>query len=108
VVGVLLLATATFSGLGLLMAGSLEAGVTLAAANLVYIVLLVTGGVVFPLDKFPSGLHRILEYSPLSALSDGLRSVLQDGGGVPLHDVVTLAVWAIVALGTASLTFRWE
>ena len=49
----ILLGTAAFSGLALLMAGTLRAEATLAAANLVYILLLGVGGVVFPLTKFP-------------------------------------------------------
>lgn len=40
----LLLGTAAFSGLGLLMAGTLRAEATLAAANLVFLLLLVGGG----------------------------------------------------------------
>jgi ABC-2 type transport system permease protein len=38
----------------LLMAGTLRAEATLAAVNLVYILLLGLGGVVFPLTKFPA------------------------------------------------------
>lgn len=54
VVVLLLLGTAAFSGFGLLMAGTLRAEATLAAANLVYVLLLAVGGVVFPLDRFPA------------------------------------------------------
>ena len=50
----LVLGTAAFSGLGLLMAGTLKAEATLAAANLVFLLLLVGGGVIVPLDKFPA------------------------------------------------------
>src|SRR5690606_4742301 len=42
----LVLGTAAFSGLGLLMAGTLKAEATLAAANLVFLLLLIGGGVV--------------------------------------------------------------
>jgi ABC-2 type transport system permease protein len=107
-VGLALLATAAFSGLGLLMAGTLRAETTLALANLVYVLLLVTGGVVFPLTKFPRGVEAVLQYSPTAAFADGLRAVLEHGASVPAHDVVTLAVWALVALGAAARTFRWE
>ena len=48
-----LLGTAAFSGFALLLAGTLRAEATLAAANLIYVVLLGIGGVVFPLTKFP-------------------------------------------------------
>jgi len=34
--------------------------------------------------------------------------VLQDGAGVPVHDLVTLLVWAVLALPAAARWFRWE
>lgn len=108
VVLLLVLGTAAFSGLGLLMAGTLRAEATLAAANLVFVLLLVAGGVVVPLENFPDALHAVLQFLPISALSEGLRSVLQDGAGVPWAPVGILAAWAVLALGTASRWFRWE
>ncbi len=108
VVGLLLLGTAAFSALGLLMAGTLRAEATLAAANLVYLLLLVLGGVAFPLTDFSPGLRHVLELLPISALSNGLRVVLRSGGNAPLRDWVTLAVWAAVAAVAAARTFRWD
>jgi ABC-2 type transport system permease protein len=104
----ILLGTATFSGLALLMAGTLRAEATLAAANLVYILLLGLGGVVFPLSKFPAGARPVLELLPTGALSTGLRSTLQYGVPFPLGNTVTLAVWAVVAIAAAARFFRWE
>ena len=46
-----LLATIAFAGIGLAMAGALRAEVTLAVANGVYVVLLLIGGVIFPLHE---------------------------------------------------------
>jgi ABC-2 type transport system permease protein len=104
----LLLGTAAFSGLGLLMAGTLRAEATLAAANLVFILLLLAGGVIVPLSKFPAGVRPVLEALPISALSDGLRTVLQQGSAMPWGDVGILAAWAVVALAAAARFFRWE
>ncbi len=104
----LVLGTAAFSGLGLLMAGTLKAEATLAAANLVFLLLLVGGGVVVPLDKFPDAAQSVLGLLPISALSDGLRDVLQHGAGMPWGDLGILAVWAVLGLGTAARFFRWE
>ena len=104
----ILLGTAAFSGLALLMAGTLRAEATLAAANLVYIVLLGVGGVVFPLTKFPASARPVLELLPTGALSTGLRNVLQHGTAFPVGNAVTLAVWAAVAIAAAARTFRWE
>lgn len=103
-----LLGTAAFSGFGLLMAGTLRAEATLAAANLVYLLLLILGGVVFPLTKFSGGLRSVLELLPISALADGLRQVLQHGAGLPARDLVVLAVWAVAGLALAARFFRWE
>jgi ABC-2 type transport system permease protein len=107
VVLLMLLGTAAFSGLGLLMAGTLKAEATLAAANLVFLLLLVAGGVIVPLDKF-GGAQPVLRLLPVSALSDGLRSVLQSGAGVPWGDLGVLAVWAVLGLAAAARFFRWE
>ncbi len=104
----LVLGTAAFSGLGLLMAGTLKAEATLAAANLVFLLLLVGGGVVVPLDKFPDAAQSVLGLLPIAALSDGLRDVLQHGAGMPWADLGILAVWAVLGLGAAARFFRWE
>ena len=104
----ILLGTAAFSGLALLMAGTLRAEATLAVANFVYILLLGVGGVVFPLTKFPAGARPVLELLPTGALSTGLRNVLQHGTAFPVGNTVTLAVWAVVAIACAARMFRWE
>ncbi|MEE4421000.1 ABC transporter permease [Streptomyces bugieae] len=104
----LLLGTAAFSGLGLLMAGTLKAEATLAAANLVFLLLLVGGGVIVPLAKFPEAARAVLHLLPISALSDGLREVLGHGASVPWSDLGVLAGWAVLGLGAAAKFFRWE
>ncbi|MFF0436664.1 ABC transporter permease [Streptomyces sp. NPDC004327] len=103
----LVLGTAAFSGLGLLMAGTLKAEATLAAANLVFLLLLVGGGVMVPLEKFGAA-GDVLAFLPISALSDGLRDVLQHGAAMPWGDAAILAVWAVLGLGAAARFFRWE
>lgn len=108
VLALVVLGTAAFSGLGLLMAGTLRAELTLAGANLVWFLLLIFGGVMFPLTTFSDPVQHSLELLPTAALSGGLRAVLQHGASVPVHDVVTLAAWAVGALVLAATTFRWE
>ncbi len=104
----ILAGSAAFSGLAMLMAGTLRAEATLAAANLVYLVLLGVGGVVFPLSKFPAGARPVLRLLPSGAMSDGLRAVLRDSFGLPARDIVVLCVWAVIGIGIAARTFRWE
>lgn len=108
VIALLTLGTLTFSGLGLLMAGTLRAEATLAAANLVYLLLLALGGVVFPVDRFPTAMRQVLSALPIDALSSGLRAVLRSGAAVSAGDWAVLAAWAVAGLAAAALTFRWE
>jgi ABC-2 type transport system permease protein len=100
--------TAAFSGLALLMAGTLRAEATLAAANLVYLILLGVGGVLFSLSQFPPGARGPLKLLPSGALSDGLHHVLQYHGGFPGADFAVLVAWAVVGIGLAARTFKWE
>jgi ABC-2 type transport system permease protein len=100
--------TAAFSGLALLLAGTLRAEATLAVANLVYLVLLGIGGIVFPLTKYPASARPVLTLLPSGALSDGLHAVLQDGAGLPVRDLAVLIVWAVVGIALAARLFRWE
>lgn len=103
-----LLATIGFAGAGLLLAGSLPAMTTLAAANGLYLVLLLAGGMVVPLEKLPGGLRAAARALPAAALSDALHGALAAGASVPGRSWVVLGVWAVVAPALAAVTFRWE
>jgi ABC-2 type transport system permease protein len=104
----LLAGTAAFSGLALLMAGTLRAEATLAGANLLYLIMLGLGALLFPLSKFPAGARPVLRLLPADALADGLRSVLDYSGGVPGTDLLVLCVWAAAAIALAVRLFQWE
>jgi ABC-2 type transport system permease protein len=102
------LATVAFAGIGLLMAGSLPALTTLAAANGLYLVLLLLGGMVIPLSKLPSGLRAVARGLPAGALSDVFHGALGQGASVPARSWIVLALWAAIAPVVAALRFRWE
>ncbi|HUS61937.1 MAG TPA: ABC transporter permease [Acidimicrobiales bacterium] len=106
-IGVVVLATIGFAGLGLLMAGTLPALTTLAAANGLYVVLLLLGDMVIPLAKLPGALRAVAELLPAAALADGLRSALA-GGAVSGSTWIVLAGWAVLTPLTAATTFKWE
>ena len=106
VLALVVVGTAAFSGLGLLLGGTMRGLTTLAAANLLWFVLLVLGGVLFPLSAFGPA-EPVLQLLPTAALSTGLRAVLQDGA-VPVLSLSVLTVWAAVGLTAASRAFRWE
>jgi ABC-2 type transport system permease protein len=102
------LGTIAFGGLGLLVAGTLRAEVTLAVANLIWLILLFAGGIAIPLSKYGHAAKDVLQYLPSAALSDGLHRVLQHDGGFPVGPTLTLLVWAALALPAAARWFRWE
>jgi len=104
----ILVGTAAFSGLGLLMAGALRAEATLAAANGSYLVLLLLGGILFPLDRLPGWLTAVGHLLPTAALSHGLRTALATGGALDGADLLVLTAWAALALTAAARTFRWD
>ena len=106
--GAILLGSAAFAGIGLLMAGTLRAEVDLAAANGLYLVLLLLGGMIVPLAKLPVGLASFAKLLPAAALSTALHATLGTGSSVPAESWIVLAVWAMAAPAAAALTFRWE
>jgi ABC-2 type transport system permease protein len=105
---VVVLATVGFAGLGLLMAGTLKAEVTLAAANGLYLALLLLGGMIFPLSKLPASLRAVARALPAAALSDGLHGALAAGASIPHRSWIVLGAWAVAAPLVAALAFRWE
>ena len=104
----LLLGTAAFSSLGLLVAGTLRAEATLAVANGIYLLLLAVGGVVIPASRLPGAFATLVSLLPSAALGQGLRDVLLDGQAFPVGPAVVLVVWAVVGGVLTSRTFRWS
>jgi ABC-2 type transport system permease protein len=106
----LVVGTVAFAALGLLIAGTLRAEATLAVANLVYLVLLLLGGIVVPLRVFPPGVRSVLEWLPSAALADGLRQALGSGPehGWPAQALLVLLGWAVVGGVATARTFRFE
>lgn len=107
-IGAALLATVAFGGIGLFMAGVLKAEVNLAAANGLYLVLLLLGGMVVPISKLPDGVAAVAKLLPAEALSAALHATLGTGSAVPTLSWVVLAVWAVAAPLAAAISFRWE
>jgi ABC-2 type transport system permease protein len=97
-----ILGTSAFVSLGLLLAGTLRAEAVLAAANLVWILLLAGGGVVLAAHRMGAA-GPVIELLPSAALGDALRTSLAQGSW-PWGDLAVLAAWT--AAGTAA-TVRW-
>ncbi|MEP6649568.1 MAG: ABC transporter permease [Lapillicoccus sp.] len=103
----LLLGTWAFVALALLLAGTLRAEGVLAVANLVWVVLLVLGGVVVPRTELPSAVSGIVGALPSAALGDGLRAAF-GSGTLLVEPMLVLTAWAVVATMLSAWTFRWS
>lgn len=103
-----LLGTAAFGGLGLLMAGTLPGLATLAGANALYLVLLLTGGMVIPLDELPTAVATVAKVLPAAPLAEVLTGSLIEGRAVAGWAWISLVAWALLAPVAAATAFRWE
>lgn len=92
----LVLGTAAFGALGVLLGGALRAEAVLALANIVWFVLLLAGGILLAPSALPAGLGVVVSLLPSGALAEGMRAALVDGH-FAVGPMAVLAVWAIVA-----------
>jgi ABC-2 type transport system permease protein len=102
----LVLGTAAFAALGLLVAGTLRAEATLAAANLIYLLLMAGGAVVLPAHAY-GGAQHALTWLPSGALGEAMRAALIHGD-LAGRDLFVLAGWAVLGSLVTARTFRWE
>jgi ABC-2 type transport system permease protein len=101
-----LFGTAAFASLGLFVAGVMRAEATLAVANLVYLLLLAGGAVVFPAGAYGSG-AEVLRLLPSGALGGAMRVAFLQGA-FPAVQLIVLAVWAALGTLLTARTFSWE
>jgi len=108
VIAALIAGTVAFAGLGLLMAGTLRAEATLALANLLFLLSLVLGGIILPLDRLPSAVASVAEVLPPAALSRTLSIGLGASAGDATEPLAILVGWAVVLAVLAARKFRWD
>jgi ABC-2 type transport system permease protein len=88
------------------VAGVLRAEATLAAANLVYLLLMAGGAVVVPSAAY-GAFGEIVQWLPSGALGDAMRAALiRDTIAWP--DLLVLLAWAAIGTLLTARTFRWE
>ena len=99
------LAVAVFVCLGLLLAGRLRAEVTLGLANLLYLLLLLGGGLVVPVAGYPEAAQPVIAALPTAALGEALRAGAV--GQVLWWPLPVLGGWLLAAALAAGKGFRW-
>ena len=81
-----------------------------ALANIVVLPMMFLSGVFFPRTSMPDWLHRVSDLLPLTYLSEGIRSIANDGASLWTirTDLIGITVWLAIAVFLATRLFRWE
>lgn len=101
------LGTLAFSGIGLTLAGRLRAEINLASQNGLYLVLLLTSGMVIDAESMPQGVMSVSRWLPAQPLAEVFRGQL---GGLPPTRAAWLVLlgWAVFGTLAATRLFRWS
>jgi ABC-type multidrug transport system permease subunit len=105
------LGSLSFSALGLLVASRAR---TIEAAsglmNAVMMPMWVLSGVFFSSQRFPDAVQPLIKALPLTAVIDGLRANMLQGGGFGqvAPEAGVLTVWLVVCFALALKLFRWK
>jgi ABC-type multidrug transport system permease subunit len=114
VLSILLLATLgalAFAAIGLLTASRAQKIESVSGLiNLVMMPMWVFSGVFFSYERFPAVVQPLIKCLPLTALNDGLRSVILEGAPLTAQAgrLVVLLVWGGVSFLLALRWFRWN
>jgi ABC-2 type transport system permease protein len=104
----LMLAAAALFAIGLLV-GSLAGSPSAASAiaPLVWLPLMVLGGLWFPREAMPDTMRLISDYSPAGAAVDAVQQAWFSGV-TQVSSLLVMAVTVVVVGSTAAKVFRWE
>jgi ABC-2 type transport system permease protein len=108
--GLALLGSWSFAGLGLLCASRAQNSETAnGLINLITLPMMVLSGVFFSSSRFPRVLQPAIRLLPMSALNEALRSVVNDGASLFAqgYPIAVLLGWALVTSFVAVRIFRW-
>jgi ABC-type multidrug transport system permease subunit len=108
--GLALLGSWSFAGLGLLCASRAENSETAnGLINLITLPMMVLSGVFFSSSRFPRVVQPAIRLLPMSALNEAMRSVVNDGASVfsQGYPIAVLVGWALVTSFVAVRIFRW-
>jgi ABC-2 type transport system permease protein len=108
--GLALLGSWSFAGLGLLCASRAQNSETAnGLINVVTLPMMVFSGVFFSSSRFPRVVQPAIRLLPMSAFNEALRNVVNDGASIfsQGYPIAVLAGWALVTSFLAVRIFRW-
>jgi ABC-type multidrug transport system permease subunit len=104
-----LLGGAAFGGIGILVssrARTLEA--VSGLMNVVMMPMWICSGVFFSYERFPDAVKPLIRALPLTALTDALRAVMNDGSANVMPQIVNLILWTVISGAVGLKIFRWS
>jgi ABC-type multidrug transport system permease subunit len=108
---IILVASAAFSGIGLLVACRTDKTETVSGfINLVMLPMWILSGVFFSSKRFPDVAQPFIQALPLTQANDALRATMLEGAALPslLFPLAILAAYAVVTYTLALRWFRWQ
>ncbi len=106
-----LLGAMAFAGLGLLSASRARTieGVS-GLLNVVMLPQFILSGVFFSASRYPEAVQPFVQALPLTALTDALRAVYNEGAPFIAYagEVAILAAWTLITFALALRLFRWQ
>ncbi|MGF2945454.1 ABC transporter permease [Mycobacterium sp. Lab-001] len=102
---IIVLGTAAFAALGLLLGGTLRAEIVLAVANLLWFVFAGLGALTVETEMIPTSVKWLSRLTPSGALTEALSQAMSVS--VDWFGVTVLAAWGAVAALAALRWFRF-
>jgi ABC-type multidrug transport system permease subunit len=102
--------SACFASMAIAVASRAENTETVSGLmNLITMPMFITSGVFFASSNFPESFQPFIRILPLTAMCDGLRSVMIDGAGLVgvLPKLLILALWGVPSFLLGLRYFRW-
>ncbi|MGH8184914.1 MAG: ABC transporter permease, partial [Steroidobacteraceae bacterium] len=100
----------SFGGFGLLVASRARTFEAISGlVNAAVLPMWIFSGVFFSSSNFPDAVQPMIQVLPLTALNDGLRSVMLEGASLAAvtPDLLILTAWGVVPFAIALKIFRW-
>lgn len=103
----ILLGAATFTALGLLIAGTVRAEATLVIVNMAWGILAIGGGTLIPTHHFPGILGTFVNVLPSGALGSALRGEYLNQDFLFLPHLIMM-VWVVICGSLTAKYFKWS
>lgn len=104
---VIILGTVAGASWALVLASIVRAEGVLALANALFVIFILFGGVLIPVDQLPAAWAAVAGLLPPGALAESLTAAVSSGS-LDLASTAVVALWAAIGVAVSSRAFRWS